>query len=71
MTPPVTTAAFERSHGRRPRGTGSWAFSASQTSRAFTDDLRGNVAFFQGTFTEARRQAVAHFHAGPFVAVLP
>jgi hypothetical protein len=68
---PVTTAAYLRSHGRAPRGSGTWAFSASQTSRAYDADLRGNVVFAHGTLAEATRVARESLRGVPYIAVLP
>ena len=44
----VSTSAFEFAHGRAPRGEGRWAF-----------ELAGEVLFFEGTFTAARRAATS------------
>lgn len=45
----VSTASFEFSHGRKPRGTGTWAFfiNGSQTP-----------VFINGSYGEAKVQAV-------------
>lgn len=43
QTPEFTDAAFRRSHGRAPRGRGSWAFQVSTTARAFDADCVGEV----------------------------
>lgn len=45
QTPEFTDAAFRRSHGRAPRGRGSWAFQVSTTARAFDADCVGEVWF--------------------------
>ena len=66
-----TTAAFVRSHGHEPRGTGSWAFQPSATFKAFDRDLAGEVLFVQGTLAEAKREARRHFGKGVLLAVLP
>lgn len=49
----VNSDRFEQAHGRKPRGRGGWAF--------FFDGARDiDEAFWaQGTYAEARRQAVA------------
>lgn len=69
--PTVTTSSFVRSHQRQPRGYGGWAFQQSSSSDAFDADLRGDILFVSGTYTEARTAAVAHFAGAEFVAVLP
>jgi hypothetical protein len=73
QTPEFTDAAFRRSHGRAPRGRGSWAFQVSTTARAFDADCVGEVWFAPGsvTFAEARRAAAVHFAGATFVAVCP
>lgn len=43
-----STTEFEFAHGKKPRGTGGWAFC-----------FKGQTVFFQGTFTEAKVQAAA------------
>lgn len=71
MAAEVTTAEFVRTHGKAPRGFGSWAFQASTTRAAFDADRTGEVTFVTATFTEARKRAVAHLAADArFVAVL-
>lgn len=65
-----TTAPFVRSHMRQPRGRGSWAFQRSTGWTAFDRELVGEVRWFQGTLTEAKRQAVESGMVG-LVAVLP
>jgi hypothetical protein len=57
MTKPrVSTAAFEFAHGKKPRGTGTWAF--------FFDGARDvrDAFWFTGTFAEAKAKAVAFAH---------
>ena len=65
----VTTAAFERTHGRKAKGHGNWAFQAATHRTAFESELTGEVQFFTGTFTEARAEARQAFNT-PLVAVL-
>jgi hypothetical protein len=65
-----TTSAFVRSHGRQPRGTGTWAFQRATRHTAFSSELVGEVEFFHGTLTEAKAKAKAAGMAG-LVAVLP
>lgn len=71
-----TTSPYERSHGKRPQGTGSWAFQRTTTDVAFDGDLYGKIEFFTGTLSEAKKQCKSFF-ADQFgdceitVAVLP
>ena len=69
MSTTFTTAPFERSHGRKPKGHGDWAFQAATRDTAFESELTGEVQFFNGTFTEARAEA-RRFFTAPLVAVL-
>ena len=64
-----TTASFERSHGRQPKGFGAWAFQTTTHDTAYESELTGEVQFFTGTFTEARNEARQAFNT-PLVAVL-
>lgn len=50
----VITREYEASHGRQPRGRGSWAFSPSR-------DGREGMEWFRGTYSQARRQARVFF----------
>jgi len=59
--PTVVVDAFVRDHGRRPSGRGGWAFQASRTPWAYSRDLFGEIFWANGTFTEARQAAQAHF----------
>lgn len=54
MTVRFDTTEFQAAHGRTPRGRGRWGFS-------FGCDVNdpNHWVFFDGTFTEARRQARA------------
>ena len=49
MTVQVSTTEYQFSHGKRPRGEGSWAFF-------FTD---AHVFWFTGKYADAKRAAVA------------
>jgi len=53
---PFDDRDYRRSHMKAPRGTGSWAFQAIGDT-----GLRGDIVFFFGTLTDAKRQATAHF----------
>ena len=47
----VRTEKYEWAHGKKPRGTGTWAFGNRDES----------VVWFEyGSFTEAKRKAVAN-----------
>lgn len=69
-TPQVTTAAFERSHGRKPRGFATWAFQGAAARTAFDAELVGEPTFITANYSEAREIAQRHIEA-TFVAVLP
>lgn len=47
----VSTYGYENTHGRRPRGFGTWWF------RVFTSGFSKEVSF-RGTYSDARREAV-------------
>ena len=53
MTVTVNNSAFVFAHGRSPRGQGSWAFGRERNTRV------EECVWFNGTFAEARKQAVA------------
>ena len=60
--PTVTTRVFQRAHGKAPRGTGNWAFAPTATEDAYHADVNYvAMAFFYGTFSEARARAQWHF----------
>ena len=66
-----TNAAFLRSAGRKPSGSGCWAFQVSRSESAFEADLSGEVFFAPfGTLTEAKKAAAVRF-PGKLVAVMP
>lgn len=69
----LTTSAFERSHGRKPRGRGRWAFQASRTRIALSHDRQGPVFYADGTFTEAFAVARKSYtlSGADVIAVLP
>lgn len=56
MRPKFDDREYRRSHMKSPRGRGSWAFQAIGDG-----GLVGDVVFFSGTLTEAKKQAAAHF----------
>lgn len=60
MTVHFDTTTFQFSHGKAPRGTGSWGFAPSRNRGDFHLD---QVVFFQGTYAQCKAQARAHFAA--------
>jgi len=57
--PEVSTHAYERNYGKKPRGYGSWAFCPAEH---YNDgDYLDHTKFFQGTFAEARKAAREHY----------
>lgn len=72
-----TTRAYRRSHGKDPKGTGSYAFAVSRTRTAFDHEVDTHYYFSQlGTYTQAKAEALKYFttEAGrspEFIAVLP
>lgn len=54
-----TTRQFERTHGRKPKGFGNWAFQQVTAETAFDHERVGRVEFFTGTLTEAKAKAKA------------
>lgn len=73
----VFTRRYEAAHGRRPRGTGLWAFffvAAPVDEAGFAaedDDYNGpgTMRFFNGSFTEARRKAVAFARTNGYMRI--
>lgn len=65
-----TDAAFLRSHGRAPRGRGSWALQATTADRAFDAHLFGPISWHQGTLSEAKAALRAAGASGLW-AILP
>jgi hypothetical protein len=68
----LTHRAFERSHGKRARGRGTWAFQQTRSDLAFEHDRHGEIVWGPpgATLTEARRALEAHGHTGLW-AVMP
>lgn len=60
----IHTAAYERSHGRKPstatRGTGGWAFQETSNPNCFDAHLIGEPIFVQAV---SLRDAVNHLRA--------
>lgn len=61
----VSTKAFEFAHGRSPRGRGGWLFDFAHS--ATNEDVEAKN--FNGTFQEAKRDAVAFAAAHGFTWV--
>jgi hypothetical protein len=53
----IDSLPYVRSHGKLPRGRGSWAFATTPNP----DVLSPAVIWKQGTFAEARRAAIAEY----------
>lgn len=58
--PRFETAPYERSHGSRPRGQGSWAF-CPEAKYADGVGYLDHVHFVTGLYGEAKRAAAKHF----------
>lgn len=59
----VDTTRYERAHGKKPRGMGSWAFCPRDKYDA-GDYLKHTYwASANMTYSAAKREAVAHFKA--------
>ena len=69
-TPTLTTAAFERSHTRKPRGRGLWLLAETTGRTAFAAELTGRTFEHSGTLTEARKALAATGATGTW-AVMP
>lgn len=69
-TPEVTTRAYERTHGKQPAGSGSWAFQGSTTRSAFSADVT-EPQFFYGEYRDVVKQAREAFAEFAFVSVSP
>ena len=48
------TSAYEFAHGKKPRGSGRWAFKIAGQGDS-------EAQFFSGTFSDAKKLAQAHF----------
>jgi len=54
MTFEFNTSDYELTHGKTPRGYGSWAFKID-------GQPDGAMQFFSGTFNDAKKLAKAHY----------
>lgn len=59
MTVEFSTHEYEQAHGKLPRGRGSWAFCPRQNYNA--QNYLDYTKWFRGTYSEAKKQAAAHF----------
>lgn len=55
----IDTSAFERAHGRQPRGVGMWGFVPYALSRS--DNYLDHVMWHTGSYADAKRSARAYF----------
>ena len=62
--PQINTAAYERAHGRKPRGYGTWWFTATD---AQTGDVLASISV-TANYGEARLLARHRLDATPTVA---
>lgn len=62
MSIEINTTEYVFSHGKAPRGTGSWFFFGNRCCQF----IAGSYASFNGTFAEAKQQAKAWAKANRF-----
>jgi hypothetical protein len=55
----IETRQYEFAHGRKPRGTGHWAFHPNFG----VDSCSPEIFWFAGSWGDAKRAAAAHFGA--------
>lgn len=55
----INTGHYQREHGRRPSGRGSWAFCAADDYHK--DNYLDFVFWANGMYRDARAAALAHF----------
>jgi len=63
----VSSSAYQFAHGKQPRGHGSWAFYMGP-SRVGQPDQEP-VWFPYGSYSDARRQAVAYAKANGYAEI--
>lgn len=72
MAAEFDTHQYEFAHGRKPRGTGSWAFAPADYDyreiEAVPDD---GIAWGWGLFSDAKREVALRFPSVPAWTVLP
>lgn len=67
--PEVSTDPYEESHGKPPRGRGSWAFCPAWAEHR--GDYIDFTRFFNGTYAEARKEAQRSFYGEKAIVALP
>lgn len=70
MATKFTADAYRRTNGKDPKGYGTWAFQRSTTRNAYWGDLYGELEFFAGTLTEAKKAARASMSDAEYLAIL-
>ena len=66
MTTFINTRHYRASHNREPRGRGRWIFSATDP---FTFNYDDPLEIFNGTYSEARKQAIRWAKAQGFTTL--
>ena len=67
--PEVSADPYERSHGKTPKGRGSWAFCPTWAEPR--GDYMKFTRFFNGTYAEARKEAQRSFYGEKEIVALP
>ena len=67
--PEVSNRPYVQSHGKAPRGQGSWAFCPAWAEDR--GDYHDFTRFFSGTYAEARKQAQQAFYGEKLIVALP
>lgn len=70
MSTTATTAAYQRTHGKGPRGYGTYAWQRSTSRTAYDADRYGDTDFFTGTYTSTREQAQAAHSDAAYTACM-
>lgn len=60
----VSTTSYVFAHGKEPRGQGGWAFFGVRNGQRVEEPV-----FFDGTFTEARKQAIEWARANDYTRI--
>jgi hypothetical protein len=64
----INADKYEAVYGKKPRGYGMWLFCVE---RSVEEDGKSNSRAFNGTYTEARKQAIAYFGNQITIYVMP
>ena len=67
--PQVSDQPYYASHGKAPRGQGSWAFCPAWAEDR--GDYHDFTRFFSGNYAEARKQAQQAFYGEKLIVALP